>query len=65
MGNFFAQNLFVASSGVLLIASTMKSLKYNVDPIRIVTYSIPVAVITFILVFIYNLYSDRQIKKWK
>lgn len=65
MGNFFAQNLFVASSGVLLIASTMRSLKYKVDPVQIVLYTIPIAVITFVLVFIYNLYLDHQMKKWE
>lgn len=65
MGNFFAQNLFVASSGVLLIASTMRSLKYKVDPVQIVLYTIPIAIITFVLVFIYNLYLDHQMKKWE
>lgn len=64
MGNFFAQNLFVASSGVLLIASTMKSLKYNVSAISIVMYTVPVAVLTFILVFLYDVYFDRQMKNW-
>ena len=56
-GNFFAQNLFVASGGVLLISSTMK--------VGIVLNTIPIAIITFILVFAYNLYFDRQMKKWE
>lgn len=64
-GNFFAQNLFVASGGVLLISSTMKSLGYKVDPVGIVLNTIPIAIITFVLVFIYNLYFDRQMKKWE
>ena len=64
-GNFFAQNLFVASGGVLLISSTMKSLGYKVDPVGIVLNTIPIAIITFILVFAYNLYFDRQMKKWE
>lgn len=62
-GNFFAQNLFVASGGVLLMASTMKSLGYKVDPTGIVLYSIPVAVITLVLVFVYNRLFDRQFTK--
>ena len=64
-GNFFAQNLFVASGGVLLISSTMKSLGYKVDPVGIVVNTIPIAIITFVLVFAYNLYFDRQMKKWE
>ena len=64
-GNFFAQNLFVASGGVLLISSTMKSLGYKVDPVGIVLNTIPIAIITFVLVFAYNLYFDRQMKKWE
>ena len=64
-GNFFAQNLFVASSGVLLISSTMRSLKYDVDPVQIVVNTIPIAIITFVLVFLYNLYLDHQMKKWE
>ena len=64
-GNFFAQNLFVASGGVLLISSTMKSLGYKVDPVGIVVNTIPIAIITFGLVFAYNLYFDRQMTKWE
>ena len=64
-GNFFAQNLFVASGGVLLISSTMKSLGYKVDPVGIVVNTIPIAIITFVLVFAYNLYFDRQMTKWE
>ena len=64
-GNFFAQNLFVASGGVLLISSTMKSLGYKVDPVGIVVNTIPIAIITFGLVFAYNLYFDRQMIKWE
>ncbi|MBP2057114.1 putative membrane protein [Lactobacillus colini] len=63
MGNFFAQNLFVASGGVLLIASTMKSLGYKVNPVEIVINSIPVAIVTFVLVFAYNLYFDKKLQK--
>lgn len=60
LGNFFAQNLFVASGGVLLIASTMDNLKYHVNPITIVMYSAPIAIITFIITAIYNKYFDKK-----
>ena len=42
-GNFFAQNTFVAASGVLLITSTLKSLGYTIAPLDIVVATIPVA----------------------
>lgn len=62
-GNFFAQNLFVASGGVLLISSTMKGLGYAVEPTEIVAKSIPVALITFVFVVLYNMYFDRKMNK--
>ncbi|BDR58963.1 DUF969 domain-containing protein [Xylocopilactobacillus apicola] len=60
LGNFFAQNLFIASSGVLLISSTMNGLKYAVSPTKIVLYSIPMAVITFVVGVIWNSLFDRK-----
>lgn len=62
-GNFFSQNLFVASAGVLLMASTMKSLGYKVAPNGIALYSIPVAILTIVLVFWYNHRFDRKLLK--
>ncbi|WP_334331919.1 MULTISPECIES: DUF969 domain-containing protein [unclassified Companilactobacillus] len=59
-GNFFSQNLFIASSGVLLMSSTMKSLGYSATPGNIVLYSIPMAVITFVITAIYNRRFDKQ-----
>lgn len=60
-GNFFAQNLFVASSSVLLIASTMKSLGHPVDPSGIVLYTFPVAIISYILCVLYNHVFDQKL----
>lgn len=62
LGNFFTQNLFVASGSVLLIVSTMKSLNYPVLSTQIVMYSIPVAFVTLIVVGIYNLLFDKKLK---
>ena len=62
-GNFFAQNLFVATAGVLLIASTMKSLNHPVEPMQVVLASIPVALITLVIVAIYNRWFDRQFEQ--
>ena len=64
-GNFFAQNLFVASSSVLLISSTMKSLGHPITPSGVVLYTIPVAVICYLLCLFYNHMFDQKIKKEK
>lgn len=64
-GNFFAQNLFVASSSVLLISSTMKSLGYPISTSAVVLITIPIAVICYILCLLYNHAFDKKIKKGK
>lgn len=60
-GNFFGQNLFYASSGVLLIVGNLQD--YKVEAGQIVLYSIPVAIIAFIIAAIQFYYLDRKIKK--
>lgn len=62
-GNFFAQNIFVANSGVLLIVGTLEELGYTVDALSIAQAAIPVAVIALIFAFIHNLMMDRKIEK--
>ncbi|MDF7638425.1 DUF969 domain-containing protein [Lactobacillus sp. ESL0791] len=62
-GNFFAQNLFVASSSVLLIASTMKSLGHPVSTSGVALYTVPVAVISYILCLFYNHNFDKKLKQ--
>ncbi|WP_179394276.1 DUF969 domain-containing protein [Lacticaseibacillus absianus] len=59
-GNFFAQNLFVASGGVLLISQTMTTLKHPVTPNQVVMNSIPVALVTLVIVVAYNVWFDRR-----
>lgn len=61
IGNFFGQNVFIANSGVLLIAGTLETLGYNVDALQVAKASIPVAVIAFILGAIYNSYLDKKL----
>ncbi len=58
--NFFSQNTFVAGGGVLLMASTMTSLHHPVKPSQVVIWSVPVAVIAFIVVAIYNYFCDKR-----
>ncbi|WPC43425.1 DUF969 domain-containing protein [Clostridium sp. JS66] len=62
-GNFYGQNVFVASPGVLLIAGTMGKLGYNASQIDVAKASIPIAILAFIIVVIQNLWLDRSFRK--
>lgn len=62
-GNFFAQNCFAASGGVILIANTLIDNGYNVIQQEIALWSIPIAIIAFILAFIQFWLLDRKFKK--
>ena len=61
-GNFFGQNLFVGL-GVLLMVGTFQSLDIKVNAMSLVLASIPVAIITLILVWIKNILLDRYFNK--
>lgn len=62
-GNFFAQNVFYASGGVLLIVKTLTENNYNVEPLTVAKWSIPVAVVALIVGTAQFLLLDRKIKK--
>ena len=62
-GNFFGQNLFMASSGVLLIASTLSDQGYTVDGIQIAIACIPIAVIVFLMIIVQNHRLDKYLMK--
>lgn len=62
-GNFYGQNLFLASSGVLLISNTLSDLGYATTGLEIAKASVPVAVIAFILVMIQNIILDKQLER--
>lgn len=61
--NFFGQNVFVASAGVLLIVGTLQELGVDVEAYAVSKASIPVAIIALILAFIQYYLLDRKIKK--
>lgn len=61
-GNFFAQNTFIAASGVLLIAGTMKSLGYDISAVAVAQASIPIALIALAFVATSNILFDRKLK---
>lgn len=46
-GNFFGQNLFIASGGVLFIKAVMEQAGYPVNTLKIVLYSFPTALAAY------------------
>lgn len=65
-GNFFAQNTFIASSGVLLIAGTMESLGYDISPVSVAQASIPIALLALVLSALNNFRIDKKLdRKYK
>lgn len=65
-GNFFAQNLFPAAGGVVLIQGALAEAGYGEVTISSVALaSIPVCIIVIILTFIKVFLYDRKLKKSK
>ncbi|WP_270648137.1 DUF969 domain-containing protein [Paeniclostridium hominis] len=62
-GNFYGQNLFSGSSGVLLIASTLTGFGYTVSELDIAKASIIMAVIAFLVSAIQNYLFDKKLSK--
>ncbi len=48
-GNFYGQNVFIASGGVLLIVGTLQELGYNVTPLDVSKGALPIAIIAVIV----------------
>lgn len=63
VGNFFAQNVFMANSGVLLIASTLEGIGMPVDTLQVAKVSIPIAIISFVLWVTQNMLFDKRLKQ--
>jgi uncharacterized membrane protein len=62
-GNFYGQNFFVASGGVLLVVGVLKELGYNVDALSVAKAALPVALIAIVLGTIQFLYYDKKFDK--
>ncbi|WP_080145941.1 DUF969 domain-containing protein [Marinilactibacillus piezotolerans] len=62
-GNFFAQNTFIAASGVLLITGTLESLGYTISAVDIVLATVPVALFALVVVVISNILFDRKMNR--
>lgn len=64
-GNFFGQNIFIASPGVLLIVETLKEKNIQVDPYHVALASIPIAFIVVFYSMIQNHFLDKYLKDKK
>ncbi|WP_423236575.1 DUF969 domain-containing protein [Caloramator quimbayensis] len=62
-GNFFGQNFFVASGGVLLIVGVMKEQGYVVEAVDIAKASLPIALIIMVIGTLQFLYYDKKFDK--
>ncbi|EQK42571.1 hypothetical protein C672_1514 [[Clostridium] bifermentans ATCC 638] len=62
-GNFYGQNLFSGSSGVLLIASTLTGFGYAVSELDIAKASIIMAVIAFLISAVQNYLFDKKLNR--
>lgn len=63
-GNFFGQNIFVASSGILLILGTLKELGIeNIDAYGLAKASIPIGIIAVVFAIIRNYIFDIKLRK--
>lgn len=62
-GNFFGQNLFAGSSGVLLVASTLSEQGFDILGIDIAKASFIMAIVALAVVFIQNKMLDSKLSK--
>lgn len=63
--NFFAQNIFVGSSGLLLIKGTLEANGISVSLSRLALYSIPIGIIAVIFSIIQFYIFDKSLKGGK
>jgi uncharacterized membrane protein len=62
-GNFYGQNLSPVQPGVLLVFGVMRGLGYAVSVWRLVLYTIPIVILSFILGVIQFRLLDRQLRR--
>ncbi|MDK2585409.1 DUF969 domain-containing protein [Romboutsia sedimentorum] len=62
-GNFFGQNLFAGSSGVLLIASTLSEQGFKVSELEIAKASIIMAIVAFLISALQNYLFDKKLNR--
>jgi len=62
-GNFYGQNLSPVQSGVLLVTTRLKDLGHDVDPFRLVLFTIPIVVLSIVLAVIQFHLLDRRLAR--
>lgn len=60
---FFGQVLFVATSGMILVQSTLASLGYDVELVDLMKVQIPVAIIAVGVAIVYYYLKDKQLSR--
>mgnify|MGYP003584835534 FL=1 len=63
--NFFAQNIFVGASGLILIQTTLKENGHEVPLEQLALYSVPIGIIAIILAIIQGIVYDKGIRRNK
>ena len=63
IGNFFAQLLFVGGSGAILVKTTMETLGYEVDFLKMAGIQVPIAVFAIALACVYYFIVDKKLQK--
>lgn len=62
-GNFFGQNIFIASGGVLLVVATLEEQGVTVTPLAVSRAAIPAAIAALVLTVIQNHIVDKKVEK--
>lgn len=60
---FFGQVLFVGTSGMILVQSTLSGLGYNVELVDLMKVQIPVAIIAVAVAIVYYYLKDKQLSR--
>lgn len=60
---FFGQVLFVGTSGMILVQSTLAGLGYNVELVDLMKVQIPVAIIAVAVAIVYYYIKDKQLSR--
>lgn len=61
-GNFFGQNMFAGSAGVLMMTATLSELGYTSNPATLALSSIPIGILAGLIGTAYNFYVDKKIR---
>lgn len=62
-GNFFGQNLFFASAGVVLIVQGLKDNGFETDPVTVSLYTIPVVIASILVGAVQYRLLDRWLRR--